>query len=89
MLNEAAGRAESDQNFGHSAFVEGGAARFLADADEVADFESCYYRGFGDHKRIMAVDGYSFDGADASLRVFIAETTSAAPDSEAPNPHSD
>ena len=83
LLNEAAGRAESDQNFRHSSLVEV-AVRYLADADEVADFEPCYYRGVGDRKRALAVDGYAFDGADASLRIFVADTTLAAADAAVP-----
>jgi hypothetical protein len=72
FLNEAASWASSDQNFRHSSFVEVAIAH-LEDAGEVADFESSYFRQKGSHQRLLALDGYAFDEADASLRVFVAE----------------
>jgi hypothetical protein len=77
FLNEAASWASSDLNFRHSSFVEV-AVSHLEDAGEVADFESCYFRGTGSRRRALAVDGYAFDEADASLRVFVAEPSFAA-----------
>ena len=72
FLNEAASWASSDLNFRHSSFVEV-AVTHLEDAGEVADFEACYFRGTGSRRRALAIDGYAFDEADASLRVFVAE----------------
>lgn len=73
FLNEAAAWAATDLNFAHASFVEV-AIRYLSDAGEVADFEPNYYRGAGDRRRSLAVDGYAFDEADGSLRIFLAET---------------
>lgn len=72
FLNEAMAWAASDLNFRHSSFVDV-AVHHLEEAGEVADFETCYYRGVGTRRRTLAVDGYAFDEADASLRVFVAE----------------
>jgi hypothetical protein len=74
FLNETASWASSDLNFRHSSFVEV-AVTHLEDAGEVADFQSCYFRGTGSRRRALAIDGYAFDDADASLRVFVAEPT--------------
>lgn len=71
FLNEAASWASSDLNFRHSSFVEV-AVTHLEDAGEVADFEACYFRRTGSGRRALAIDGYAFDEADASLRVFVA-----------------
>lgn len=76
LLSQTAAWASADQNFRHSAFVEV-AIRYLEEAGEVADFEPCYYRGTGSRRRALAVDGYAFDGADGSARVFLAETSMA------------
>ena len=65
--------AAADENFTHSAFVDV-CARYLEDAGEVTDFQPCFYRGKYKQKNV-GVDGYSFDKADDSLRVFIAEPT--------------
>ncbi len=64
--------ASADMNFRHSAFVEY-AAHLLEEAEEVCDFQSCYYRGTGSRNRQLAVDGYAFDDADGSVRLFVAE----------------
>ena len=76
FLNEAAAWAASDLNFRHSSFVEV-AIRHLEEAGEVADFEPCYYRGTGSRRRALAVDGYAFDEADGSLRLFLADPSMA------------
>ena len=73
-MNEAAAWAATEQNFGHSSFLDV-AARYLEEAEEVADFQAIYFRGFGERNRSLAIDGYSFDDADDSLRVFIAEAS--------------
>jgi hypothetical protein len=64
--------AAADLNFRHSAFVEV-AIRLLEDAGEVADFEPSYYRGTGSRRRTLAIDGYAFDEADGSARLFVAD----------------
>jgi len=81
FLNETLVYASSDRNFRHSSFVNV-ALEYLQDAGEVADFQECYFRGRGSGpgRPALALDGYAFDEADASLRVFVAEpsfTTSA------------
>ena len=77
FMNRVAIQATSDSNFSHAAFVDV-AIQSLEDAGEVADFEPCYYRGSsGRYRKNIGVDGYAFDKADASLRVFIAQPTFA------------
>src|SRR5665213_3015555 len=76
LLSQTAAWAAADQNFRHSAFVEV-AIRYLEEAGEVADFEPCYYRGTGSRRRALAVDGYAFDDADGSARLFLAEASMA------------
>jgi AIPR protein len=77
LISEVNVWATADQNFRHSSFVEI-AVRYLEDAGEVADFESCYFRGIGARRRALAVDGFAFDGADGSLRLFLADASLAA-----------
>lgn len=77
LLEEVKASAEDSRNFEISAFVEI-AARRLADAGEVSDFESCHFRGVGSRKRSLAVDGFSFDDADESVRVLVADWTGQA-----------
>ncbi len=72
FLNEAAAWAASEQDFRHSSFLDV-AVRYLEEAEEVADFQPIFYRGFGDHNRALGIDGYAFDDADDSLRVFLAD----------------
>jgi hypothetical protein len=71
LLNEVGAWAASDRNFTHSSFVDV-ATGYLEEAGEVADFEPCYYRGVGVRRRTLALDGYSFDEVDGSLRLFLA-----------------
>jgi hypothetical protein len=72
FVNETGAWAESDRNFTHASFVDV-AVGYLEEAGEVADFEPCYYRGVGLRRRALAIDGYAFDDADASLRLFLAD----------------
>ena len=72
LLNETGAWAESDRNFTHSAFVDV-AVGYLEEAGEVSDFKPCYYRGIGLRRRALAIDGYAFDDADGSLRLFLAD----------------
>jgi hypothetical protein len=74
LLSQTAAWAAADFNFSHSAFVEV-AIRYLEEAGEVADFEPCYYRGTGTRRRALAIDGYAFDEADGSMRLFLADAT--------------
>ena len=64
-------RASADSNFVHSAFAEL-CGELLEDAEEVFDFEPCFYRGKGARNRNVAVDGYAFDDADKSARLVLA-----------------
>ena len=64
-------RASADANFTHSAFAEL-CGQLLEDAEEVSDFDACYYRGKGAKNRNVAVDGYAFDDVDRSVRLFVA-----------------
>ena len=77
LITQVSVWASADQNFRHSSFVDV-VMRYLEDAGEVSDFESCYFRGAGARRRSLAVDGYAFDDADGSLRLFLAEPSLAA-----------
>ncbi len=59
-------------NFTHSVFVEM-CAESLSDAEELSDFEACYYRGTGSRNRSLAVDGFAQDSVDGSLRLVVAD----------------
>jgi hypothetical protein len=72
FLNEAAAWAASERDFKHSSFLDV-AVRYLEEAEEVADFEAIYYRGVGANRKALAIDGFAFDDADDSLKVFVAE----------------
>ncbi len=72
FLEQIAAQAVSDGNFRHSAFVDY-SVQLLEDAEEVSDFESCYFRGTGFKHKALAIDGYAFDDADGSVRLFVAE----------------
>jgi hypothetical protein len=72
FLEQIAAQAVSDGNFRHSAFVDY-SVQLLEDAEEVSDFESCYFRGTGSKHKALAIDGYAFDDADGSVRLFVAE----------------
>lgn len=49
------------------------AGQMLEEAEELVDFVPCPYRGVGTRRRSLAIDGYSFDEADGSLRLIVAE----------------
>lgn len=49
------------------------AGEMLEDAEELTDFIPCPFRGVGQRRRILGIDGYAFDEADGSLRLVIAE----------------
>ena len=65
-------RASADSNFSHSAFAEV-CGELLEEAEELFDFEPCYYRGKGSRSRNLGVDGFAIDDADRSMRLMIAE----------------
>src|SRR5215471_7469436 len=72
FLDQVRARASAGANFTHAEFVEI-CAEQLSDAEELADFEACYYRGTGYRNRSLGVDGFAQDETDGSLRIFIAE----------------
>lgn len=47
------------------------AGRMLEEAEEIVDYCACHFRGTGSRRRNVAVDGYSFDDADGSVRIVI------------------
>lgn len=67
FLNSVHLRLASGGGFSDYAFAEV-AAEYLEDANEISNFEPCHYRSPNGR---IAIDGYSFDDADDSLRVFI------------------
>jgi hypothetical protein len=72
FLSEVDVWASADSNFRHSSFVDV-CVHYLEDAGEVSDFEPCYYRGVSARKRNVGIDGYAFDRADGSVRLFLAD----------------
>jgi len=72
VLEQIASQAVAEENFRHFAFVDY-TVQLLQDAQEVADFEACYYRGTGSKNRSLGVDGFAFDDADGSVRLFLAD----------------
>lgn len=72
LLTEVSVWAAADKNFRQFSFLDV-VVPYLEDAGEVSDFESCYYRGKGARNRTVAIDGFAFDDADDSLRLFLAE----------------
>lgn len=74
LVQAVRARAVADANFELSAFLDI-AVDTLVDAGEIADFEPCHFRGTGQRKRSLAVDGYAVDGADDSFRLVVADWT--------------
>ena len=72
FLEQVAAQAVTDGNFKRSAFVDCG-IRLLQEAEEVANFEQCYFRGTGSKNRNLEIDGFEFDDADGSVRLFLAD----------------
>lgn len=72
LLEQAKVRASAAANFTHVEFVEL-CAELLGDAEELSDFEACYFRGTGYRNRSLGVDGFAQDDVDGSLRLVIAE----------------
>ena len=72
FLEQVRASATSESNFTHAEFVDF-CADLLADADEIADFESGYFRGTGSKNRSLGVDGFALDETDGSMRLLIAD----------------
>jgi len=72
FLDQVRARASAGSNFTHAEFVDI-CAELLSDAEELSDFEVCYYRGVGSRNRALGVDGFAQDEVDGSLRLIIAE----------------
>jgi AIPR protein len=72
FLEDIRARASSAANFTHTEFVEV-CAELLSDAEEISDFQSCYFRGSGSRNKSLAVDGFSQDDVDGSLRLIVAD----------------
>jgi hypothetical protein len=72
FLDQVRARASAGENFTHASFVEV-CAEFLGEAEELADFETCYYRGTGSRNRSLGVDGFAVDDLDGSVRLVIAD----------------
>jgi hypothetical protein len=74
FLNSVNLRVASGGGFTDHAFAEAAAER-LEDANEISSFEPCHYRSPNGQ---MAIDGYAFDYADDSLRVFVVYRAGSA-----------
>lgn len=77
LLSEVDIWAAADRDFRHTSFVNV-VADMLADVGEVSDFEPCYYRGVGKRRRALEIDGFAFDDADGSVRLFVADPSLGA-----------
>src|SRR5215471_21706666 len=64
--------AAETENFLQAAFVEYASTQ-LEEIEEISDTEFSYFRGVGSKKRAVAVDAYSFDSVDDSLRIIVAD----------------
>ena len=71
FLEDIRARASVAANFTHNEFVEV-SSELLSQAEELSDFESCYFRGSGSRNRSLAVDGFAQDDVDGSMRLVVA-----------------
>jgi hypothetical protein len=76
FLADLRARASVAANFTHNIFVDV-CAELLSDAEELSDFEACYYRGTGSKNRALAIDGLAQDDVDGSIRLVIANFSGA------------
>ncbi len=76
FLEDIRARASVASNFTHTEFVDV-CADLLSEAEELSDFESCYFRGSGSRNRSLAVDGFAQDTVDGSLRLVVADFSGA------------
>lgn len=67
VARAAADCGEQEAEAGFAAVV----GQMLEEAEEFVDFMPCHFRGTGTRRRNLAVDGYSFDEADGSLRIVV------------------
>ncbi len=72
FLDQVKARASAGSNFTHAEFVDICGER-LSEAEELADFEVCHFRGIGSRNRSLGVDGFACDEVDGSIRLLIAE----------------
>jgi hypothetical protein len=77
LISEVSVWASADSNFLYSSFVNV-LIGYLEDAGEVSDFEHCYFRWSAPGKRSLSIDGFAFDAADGSLRLFLAAPSPGA-----------
>lgn len=63
--------AAANMDFEESAFISVAAQR-LYEAEEIEDFEPCYFEGVGKRKKKLRVDGYSFNDIDDSVTLLIS-----------------
>src|ERR1700722_17256545 len=77
FLEDIRARASVEANFTHTEFVEV-CADLLSEAEELSDFEPCYFRGSGSRNRSLAIDGFAQDDVDGSWRLVVADFTGAA-----------
>jgi hypothetical protein len=71
FLEDVKARASVAANFTHTEFVDV-CAELLGDAEELSDFEACYFRGTGSKNRSLAIDGIAQDDVDGSVRLIVA-----------------
>ena len=76
FLADLQARASVAANFTHNEFV-GVCAELLSDAEELSDFEACYFRGTGSRNRALAIDGLAQDDVDGSFRLVVANFSGA------------
>ncbi len=76
FLADLQARASVAANFTHNEFVEV-CAELLGEAEELSDFEACYFRGTGSRKRALAIDGLAQDDVDGSIRLVIGNFSGA------------
>jgi hypothetical protein len=71
FLEEVKSQAVTEMDFERASFVTI-AAQKLIEAEELEDFEPCYYEGTGKRNRKLQVNGYSFDDVDDSVKLLIS-----------------
>ncbi|SDY34888.1 MULTISPECIES: AIPR family protein [unclassified Pseudomonas] len=72
IIETVRSKAESSRDFIRTAFVEECGER-LVEAEELLSFEMCRFEGVNGKRKRLRVDGYSFDDADNSMALLIAE----------------
>lgn len=72
LIEVVRSKAESSRDFIRTAFVEECGDR-LIDAEEFQSFEICRFEGVNGKRKKLRVDGYSFDEADNSMALLVAD----------------